>query len=335
MLKHIYSLAVIGLLLSGHHLSAAARLSNLAKRALQTPRAKPTLPARPFATRGFADNYFTRNPHFAQPIQRGYARLENTALHDAITAGKIAEAKALIDAVSTEDINVHDLDAWTPLHLATLGNQVETVAALLAKGAHVDAQNSHGKTALHLAAADDNCAIASLLITYGPDQDAVDDTGMTPLHEAARKNNHKIIDLLAEAGAQIDLLPHKTSVTPLHLAVMCNHTAAFYALAEAGAHLEPVEMQASSTPLHAAAFHENAQIVGYLIQHHVNLNARDANGKTPLHCAVQGRALGVIRQLLAAGADLHALDEDKKTPADYAYDEVIDFLKQYLDTPAV
>ncbi|KAH7916558.1 hypothetical protein BJ138DRAFT_1074983 [Hygrophoropsis aurantiaca] len=72
------------------------------------------------------------------------------------------------------------------------------------------------------------------------------------------------------------------------------------------------------TLLHLAAFLGFDTLVEFLIDHDIDLDARDRNGCTALHFAVTARSKTCARLLVDAGADLEIVDALGKTPEDVA-----------------
>jgi uncharacterized protein len=72
------------------------------------------------------------------------------------------------------------------------------------------------------------------------------------------------------------------------------------------------------TLLHLAAMLGFAVLVQFLIQHNVDLDARDRNGYTALHFTVIGRSKACARLLVDAGADLEIVNALGKTPQEQA-----------------
>ena len=86
---------------------------------------------------------------------------------------------------------------------ATEAGDIVQMAALLAKGAEVNARNAHGWTPLHVAAAGGDPAVIALLLQYGADVHAQSHIGTTPLDNATARGGRKaVIDLLLAHGAR-------------------------------------------------------------------------------------------------------------------------------------
>src|SRR5262249_39564627 len=75
------------------------------------------------------------------------------------------------------------------------------VAALLKKGADVNAGQADGMTALHWAAYHDDLPTATLLVKAGANARAVNRYGMTPLSLACTNGSTEVVRLLLKAGA--------------------------------------------------------------------------------------------------------------------------------------
>jgi hypothetical protein len=83
---------------------------------------------------------------------------------------------------------------------AGLGD-VRQAAALLDRGAAVDARDEDGRTPLMLAVARGRLEVVRLLLARGADPNAVDNAGRTPLQQAREKNLQDVAALLERAGA--------------------------------------------------------------------------------------------------------------------------------------
>ncbi|HPY42453.1 MAG TPA: ankyrin repeat domain-containing protein, partial [Thiolinea sp.] len=77
------------------------------------------------------------------------------------------------------------------------------------------------------------------------------------------------------------------------------------------------------TAIHAAAARWHLQIIQFLAQKGVNINARTSNGWTALHHAVRFGHANVANYLVQAGANprMPTSDAGQKTPIDLAMDK--------------
>jgi len=109
----------------------------------------------------------------------------------------------------------------------------------------------------------------------------------TPLHWAASKGHIEIARLLLESGAGVNARDNNGN-TPLHLAAFYCHVDILHLLVENGADLE-AQNNNGYRALHWAADLGHLPIIQELISsYHVDINARDNDGRTALWLARQG-----------------------------------------------
>ena len=89
----------------------------------------------------------------------------------------------------------------TPLHWAVDRGHTETVRALIAAGADVNAQNERGYPPLHWAASRGHTETVRALIELRAEVNARDEHGSTPLYRAAQFGHTEIVSLLEAAAA--------------------------------------------------------------------------------------------------------------------------------------
>ena len=156
-----------------------------------------------------------------------------------------------------------------PVADAAMNGEVETVRALLAGGAEVNAAQGDGMTALHWAAFHDHHTLAQLLLEAEADVAAATRVGaITPLSMAASNGSAAMIEALVAARASVNM-PTTTGATPLM----------------------------------AAATSGSVEAVRLLLDHDAFVNAREtANGQTALMFAAWENRADVIRLLVERGA---------------------------------
>ncbi|MBI2437872.1 MAG: ankyrin repeat domain-containing protein [Lentisphaerae bacterium] len=164
-----------------------------------------------------------------------------------------------------------DSDGSTAVHLAAQFNRLEEAAALLAKGANINAINKVGLTPLHLAALAGHSAIVNLLLEHGANLKAQDVFGLTPLHLAAQYGHADTIAMLVNNGAELESKTNTQGLTPLHWAAFWGHTEGIKALLSSGA----------------------------------DINARDNTGNTPLTWAEAAGQHSMARLLARRGGQRH------------------------------
>ena len=173
-------------------------------------------------------------------------------------------------AAADVDPNEADADGTSALHWAVHRGDLDSVAALLAAGATVDAPNRYGVRPAYLAAENGDAAIMRALLEAHADPRAVFAEGETLLMTAARTGDVATIEALLAAGADVNA----------------------------------VEARGGQTALMWAAAENNGPAVTVLIKAGAERDRREATGElTALAFAVRGGAAAATRALLDAGAD--------------------------------
>lgn len=181
---------------------------------------------------------------------------------------------------------------FTLLHASVSYNQINTLKALLAAGANVYAEDTHGNTSLHLAALFGHIDIVNLLLENGADVNSRDRYNKTPLHWAAQNGYIEIIKILLESGAEINAAT-KDKETPLHYAALSDYAETVNLLLENGAEVNAIDGH-NKTALHWAAGNEHVDIVRTLLKHKAIPSLRDSYDQTPMSLTWNGE----IKQLL-------------------------------------
>ena len=95
------------------------------------------------------------------------------------------------------DSNIHSQDGgMTPLHIATIINNIDMVKLLLSEGSNINAIDETSSTALHRAVASENYEITKILLENGANKNLTNRYGLTPSDISAKKNNQMITRLL-------------------------------------------------------------------------------------------------------------------------------------------
>jgi uncharacterized protein len=121
--------------------------------------------------------------------------------------------EARLQAILSEDpaaVQAFSADGWTALHLAAAFGTPLSVAALVFRGARVDAvsRNAQKNQPLHAALAlGKNPSTIELLVAHGADVNATQAGGFTAIFSAAAANRIDLAEMLMEHGAH----PHHAS----------------------------------------------------------------------------------------------------------------------------
>ena len=227
------------------------------------------------------------------------------------------------DAASVEDTKhltstlgyVRDTGATT-LHEAASGGYNDIVQLLLAKGAPIEATDTHNDTPLHLAAWNGHTSTVELLLSKGASIEAMNEFNNTPLHRAAWNGHTNTVELLLSKGASIKAT-NKDSLTPLHRAAWNGHTSTVELLLIKGAPIEAVNND-NYTPLHNAARRGHTSTVELLLSKGASIEATNDFNNTPLHCAASGGHTSTVELLLTKGSSIEATNYYNNTPLHHA-----------------
>jgi uncharacterized protein len=176
-----------------------------------------------------------------------------------------------------------------------------------------------------LAARDDRTDVVIDFIKRGIDINTADESGTTLLMFAANNGNIELLEFLLNNGANI-LMNNMYGDTAIGIAALRGKLAIVQRLVAAGAKLETEGW----APLHYAAFNGHADVIRYLIDKQVSVDARAPNGQTALMFAAKNDHLEVVRLLVSANADIQARDANGTTALSLAIDAGNTDIAHYL-----
>lgn len=157
-----------------------------------------------------------------------------TVLHAAIANGRVLTLQALISEGADVNQRTKNGRGYTPLGLATLGDQTRGIELLLESGADTEMPNVGGNKALHLAAMNNSSRAFEILFEHGAELNSTNDKFETPLFLALKNENWDMAERLIRLGATVNK-PNVKGITPLHLAAQANKSALIKLLIDAGA----------------------------------------------------------------------------------------------------
>jgi len=190
----------------------------------------------------------------------------------------------------------------TPLHLAALANDADTVDTLLAAGADANATNRAGATPLHYGTGSERMVRA--LLKAGAQPNVTSGIGLTPLLTAVtRDRSADTTRLLLEAGAdpKVSTAASEGSVSALTLAVLGGDPLTVDLLLRAGA---PARVTTGLAPLAAAAFTGDAGMAEQFLDHGAPINHNSGFVGTALNFALYAGHPQVASLLIEFGANL-------------------------------
>lgn len=147
---------------------------------------------------------------------------------------------------------------------AARADDQSAVAALLSKGADVNARQEDGATSLAWAANHSNIAIAELLLSRGANPDLTNELGIGPLSLAISNGSLPMVKLLLSKGANPDV-PRENGETPLMTAARLGQVETMQLLLSRGANANARDKKFGQTALMWAAGHPAA--VRLLVDH--------------------------------------------------------------------
>ena len=296
----------------------------------------------------FLIHYFKNN--------KGKIKQEEILLLLSAKYGNTQIIKRLIE-IHNVNVNVKDWNSCTPLHMAWLNiniNSIDAVVELLKAGADSNVKNEFGRTPipglnllpmdldkeeivlkliklqrkpLHFATAKGFVPGIGDLIKDGISPNARDDIGNSPLHIASMSREiplEALIELLKN-GALPDIENNKRE-TPLQVAIECDNEKVVQKLLESDANPNKTSGHHRESPLHLACKVGNVSIVKILLKHGANFDAKNGHGDTPIHVAIGSDQYEyeIVSELLKSGCDLNIENLHGETPLHTAIELEVD-----------
>lgn len=248
-----------------------------------------------------------------------------TALHCAARAGHTDICLQLIDAASVANASTHtgatvaaanvleqrDMGGWTPLMWAAYKGHVQTLGALLERGADVNVHGNYHVPSLVWAAGRGHVGVVEALLQAGAKVNAADKYGTTALIWASRRGHTDVVRLLLQAGAAVDTAG-MYSWTALLVAAAGDHGDVVHLLLERRPNVNALDKDGCSA-LMLACKDGYYEVATALMSAGAYINVQDRAGDTNLIHAVKGGHRGVVEALLKRYADVDVTGKDRKT----------------------
>lgn len=223
----------------------------------------------------------------------------NQELVNAVLAGDLERVSFLIDKGA--DVNKTDVEGYAPLHVAARNEDAKAIEALVTRKANLNIKDRDGYTALQHAVLRDSPAAVRALAGNGADLELRTPAGVTPLALAILESKYKAAIALIDAGAEVETSDGDAKLTPLMLIAGSEDRELTLgagvsriqkvnpgdpgplelarALIAKGAKVNDVS-STGVTALLLAAAHNNAPIVGLLVQAGADRNFKSPQGLT-------------------------------------------------------
>ena len=157
------------------------------------------------------------------------------------------------------------------------------------------------------------------LLRGGMNPNGANAAGQLPLHWALMHESPKVVSLLI-AYPGIDLeAQNANGERPLMLAALRGRLAWAQALMKAGASVEPQRGTPAWNALHyACSGPDSLEVVRFLLDQGVDIDARSPNGTTPLMMAARYGSQDAAELLLKRGADVRLLNDRGLNAVEFA-----------------
>ncbi|KAG7124922.1 Ankyrin repeat domain-containing protein 50 like [Verticillium longisporum] len=200
------------------------------------------------------------------------------------------------------DTDTPDMSGDTPLIVAARNGKIDMMELLLDGGADPDIRDwRRGQTALSLAAEAGHDGMVDLLCRHGAAASLADDHGMTPMAHALENNHEDVARRLAD---------HEALHDPRVAAQILSDT-----LAGVRAKIvDPYGDLGDEVALTRAAADGCEDVVKRTLEHGVNVDVTDEDGRTPLSHAAGNNNIEIATLLLGKGADVNSRDNMQWTP---------------------
>ncbi|MBF0315665.1 MAG: ankyrin repeat domain-containing protein [Oligoflexia bacterium] len=252
--------------------------------------------------------------------------IKNSAALDSLLKYKTDKEKVIFDLIQNDDlVGVHQLleknpsaiyykdqSGDTTIVYAILGNHLDFVQELVAKGLEVNSKNNLGITPLMYAVMDaDNIEIVQYLLSQGASYKEKDSAGRTAFDLATGKGNALMAKLLKR---------HKAVTEKLIFELINDGDSEGIAqlMAKDPAIIHAVDNNDNTVLMHAI-LKKNFSLAEILLQKGLDINEEDAKGMTPLMLVVAANgSYEMIDYLLQHGAHYDEKNNSGQTAFDIA-----------------
>ena len=235
-------------------------------------------------------------------------------LHIAAKKDNLEIIQVIVQNGHPADIDVRDMEDYTPLHVAAQNGCDRSAALLVSMGANVRNKTAEGQSACELAMRG-RCPLVVNILAYVSVEvlsrfslyDPLMQRLGAALHLATNQNRKSSVKyLLKQAGCPPDV-EDNTGRTALSIATSNNNLAMCRELISLGANVNHVSKN-GVMPLLTAAINGYVQVVEELIRNGAEVDKVSSEYGSALHQAASGGHTDVVKILLAHGCPIDIVD---------------------------
>ena len=204
-----------------------------------------------------------------------------------------------------------------PLYIAARNGRVDTVRALLQRGADVGQPTTLLETALHGASRDGRTAVITVLLDHGAEVNTVDTSDQSPLWVASKGGHIEAIKICLDHGADLNKV-NGFGETPMYVAAERGHVEALKVFIDRGGDVNTAN-RIGQTPMWTASVYGHAEAIKILLAAGAAIPGYDSEGRTPFLAAARGGHCEALTLLLDHGGE--GVDINQRTRMDGGYDE--------------
>ena len=214
-------------------------------------------------------------------------------------------------------MRARDVNADTPLHVASAAGQSDVLRLLLEAGVdgpEIDMEGANGRSPLlqacSLGAVDTSRQLIEATADINRASHVEHTSASTPLLAACAHGQPQVASLLIQMRANLNQ-PDEAGRSPLLVACTIENLEVARLLVAAGA--RKGRGHAPSAPLHVAVLLDNADMAHLLLQNRADINEKTADGDTALWRASLMGSTDMVRLLIQHGSS-QVVDNEGRTP---------------------
>jgi ankyrin repeat protein len=245
---------------------------------------------------------------------------QETALYTAVEVDDLIGFKALVNHGANTDVVINGSTAL--LYALAAEKSGEMIDILIDRTRNVNAQNTNGETALFLAIAQGSVAQAERLLARGANPEIATNDLRSPLGEAVKQDQIELAKTLIQKGARADRRD-KNGQNLMHEA---KSESMAQVLVQAKVAFDELDANGDS-PLSLAVRNGRFPLVRFFVSQGANINWRSAKKETLVHVAVQENESNILLYLVELGIDVNAKDSEGQTALfDVSIEGILDIL---------